>query len=35
MIRPETLARAVVDAICVDPDATVEELVILPRAGTL
>ncbi len=35
MMRPETVAKAVVDALAVPDDATLEELVLLPRSGTL
>lgn len=35
MMSPETIARAVVDAILLPPDATVETLEILPSAGPL
>jgi len=35
MISPETVARAVVEAILLPPNATVEMLEILPSAGTL
>jgi NAD(P)-dependent dehydrogenase (short-subunit alcohol dehydrogenase family) len=35
MIDPETVALAVVNALCVPADATVEELVVLPPSGTL
>ena len=35
MISPETVARAVVDALRLPPDSTVEELTIMPSAGTL
>jgi len=35
MMSPETVARAVVDAILLPPNATVETLEILPSAGTL
>jgi NAD(P)-dependent dehydrogenase (short-subunit alcohol dehydrogenase family) len=35
MMSPETVAQAVVDAILLPPDATVETMEIRPRAGTL
>jgi NAD(P)-dependent dehydrogenase (short-subunit alcohol dehydrogenase family) len=35
MMKAETVARAVVNALCVPAEATVEELVILPASGTL
>ena len=35
MMSPETVAKAVVDAILLPPNATVETLEILPTAGTL
>ena len=35
MMKAETVARAVVNALCVPVEATVEELVILPASGTL
>jgi NAD(P)-dependent dehydrogenase (short-subunit alcohol dehydrogenase family) len=35
MMRPETVAQAVVDAILLPSNATVENLEILPAAGTL
>ena len=35
MMSAETVARAVVDALCVPADSTLEELVLLPSAGTL
>jgi len=35
MMRPETIARAVVFALSLPPEATVEELVIAPTAGAL
>lgn len=35
MMSARTVARAVVDALLVPPEGTVEELVILPRTGTL
>ncbi|MGC2322542.1 MAG: SDR family oxidoreductase [Terriglobales bacterium] len=35
MMRPETIARAVVFALSLPPEATVEELVIAPTAGPL
>lgn len=35
MMATEAVARAVVDALCLPPGCTVEELVLLPSAGTL
>ncbi len=35
MMSPESVARAVVDALCLPPNATVETLEIRPTAGTL
>ncbi len=35
MMSPETVAQAVVNALLLPPESTVEELVILPSAGTL
>lgn len=35
MMRPEVVAAAVVNALCLPEECTVEELVILPSAGTL
>jgi NAD(P)-dependent dehydrogenase (short-subunit alcohol dehydrogenase family) len=35
MMKAETVARVVVNALCVPAEATVEELVILPASGTL
>jgi NAD(P)-dependent dehydrogenase (short-subunit alcohol dehydrogenase family) len=35
MISPDTIARAVVDALKLPPESTVEELIIMPTAGTL
>lgn len=35
MMSAETVARAVVDALCLPSDCTLEELVLLPSAGTL
>jgi NADP-dependent 3-hydroxy acid dehydrogenase YdfG len=35
MMSPETIAVAVVNALKLPPDSTMEELVILPTAGTL
>jgi NAD(P)-dependent dehydrogenase (short-subunit alcohol dehydrogenase family)/uncharacterized glyoxalase superfamily protein PhnB len=35
MMSPETIARAVVDALKLPEDAVMEELVLRPRAGTL
>jgi NAD(P)-dependent dehydrogenase (short-subunit alcohol dehydrogenase family) len=35
MIAPETVARALVDALKLPSDSTVEELIIMPTAGTL
>jgi len=35
MMEPETVAKALVNALTVPLEATVEELTILPRAGTL
>jgi NADP-dependent 3-hydroxy acid dehydrogenase YdfG len=35
MMSPTTVAEAVVHAILLPPDATVETLEILPTAGTL
>jgi NAD(P)-dependent dehydrogenase (short-subunit alcohol dehydrogenase family) len=35
MMRPETLAQAVVQAVLLPPEATVEELVMQPTAGAL
>jgi NAD(P)-dependent dehydrogenase (short-subunit alcohol dehydrogenase family) len=35
MLSPETVAKAVIDAILLPPDATVENLEILPSTGTL
>jgi len=35
MMSPQTVAKAVVNALLLPPESTVEELVILPRAGTL
>lgn len=35
MMSPETVARVVVDALLVPDESTVEELTILPSAGTL
>ncbi len=35
MMSTETVARAVVDALCLPPGSTLEELVLLPSAGTL
>ncbi len=35
MMRPEVIAQAVVNAILLPANATVEELKILPTAGTL
>ena len=35
MMSPETVAQAVINAICMPADATVETLEILPTAGTL
>jgi len=35
MMSPETVAKAVVEAILLPPSATVETLEILPTAGTL
>ena len=35
MMSAETVARAVVDALCLPSDSTMEELVLLPSAGTL
>jgi len=35
MISPETVARALVDALKLPPNAAVEELIIMPTAGTL
>jgi len=34
-MKAETVARAVVNALCVPAEVTVEELVILPASGTL
>ena len=35
MISPDTVARALVDALKLPSDSTVEELIIMPTAGTL
>lgn len=35
MMSPETVAQAVLDALLLPPESTVEEVVILPSAGTL
>ncbi len=35
MIAPETVARALVDALKLPPNATIEELIIMPTAGSL
>jgi NAD(P)-dependent dehydrogenase (short-subunit alcohol dehydrogenase family) len=35
MMSPQTVATAVVDALVLPPESTVEELLILPAAGTL
>jgi NAD(P)-dependent dehydrogenase (short-subunit alcohol dehydrogenase family) len=35
MMSPETVAQAVVDALLLPPESTVEELVIMPSVGTL
>jgi hypothetical protein len=35
MMSPGTVAQAVVNALVLPPEGTVEELVILPPAGTL
>jgi short-subunit dehydrogenase len=35
MMSPGTVAQAIVNALMLPPDGTVEELTILPSAGTL
>jgi NAD(P)-dependent dehydrogenase (short-subunit alcohol dehydrogenase family) len=35
MLRPETVAAAVLDAILLPPDSTVEEVVLMPTSGAL
>jgi hypothetical protein len=35
MLRPETVARAVVDALLLPPDSTVEEITLMPTKGAL
>jgi len=35
MMKPETVAQAVVNALVLSAESTVEELVIIPSAGTL
>jgi len=35
MMSPGTVAAAVIDALCLPADSTLEELVLLPSAGTL
>jgi NAD(P)-dependent dehydrogenase (short-subunit alcohol dehydrogenase family) len=35
MIKPETVAQAIVHAVCAPPEASVEELMIGPTAGVL
>jgi short-subunit dehydrogenase len=35
MMASQTVARAVVNALCLPTEATLEELVILPAGGTL
>jgi NAD(P)-dependent dehydrogenase (short-subunit alcohol dehydrogenase family) len=35
MMSPETVAKALVNALNLPPESTLEELTILPRAGTL
>jgi hypothetical protein len=34
-MSPETVAKALVNALNLPPESTLEELTILPRAGTL
>jgi hypothetical protein len=35
MMSPETIATAVVDALLLPAESTMEEVVLLPAAGTL
>jgi NADP-dependent 3-hydroxy acid dehydrogenase YdfG len=35
MIRPETVARLIVQMLTTPPDATVDELLVLPQEGIL
>jgi len=35
MMQPETVAQAVANALVLPTESTVEELVIMPSAGTL
>jgi NAD(P)-dependent dehydrogenase (short-subunit alcohol dehydrogenase family) len=35
MLAPETVATAIIDALLLPPESTVEELVLLPASGTL